>query len=67
MRKRQSEGRLQKFFNRYKEILKAMTEVAEERKPLGFITTFEHAIDELLLEITRGDERFSNKITKKIF
>jgi type I restriction enzyme R subunit len=56
-----------KFFNRYKEILEEMVEIGKERKRLGFTTTFEHAIYELLLQITREDEIFSKKITKKIY
>jgi type I restriction enzyme R subunit len=56
-----------KFFNRYKEILEDMIQVGEERKRLGFTTTFEHAIYELLLQITAEDEAFSKKITKKIY
>ncbi len=56
-----------KFFNRYKEILEDMIQVGEERKRLGFTTTFEHAVYELLLKITAEDESFSKKITKRIY
>jgi hypothetical protein len=44
-----------------------MIQVGEERKRLGFGTTFEHAVYELLLEITAEDESFSKKITKRIY
>lgn len=55
-----------KYFNKYKEILEDLFEIGKERKRLGFTNEFEHAVYELLLKITR-DERFSKKITKKIY
>jgi len=56
-----------KYFNRYKELLEEMLEVGKERTRLGFTTTFEHAVYDLLLQTTRDDEVFSKKMAKKIY
>ncbi|MDR4512716.1 MAG: type I restriction endonuclease subunit R [Nitrososphaeraceae archaeon] len=56
-----------KDFNSYKGIYKELLDVGKERTRLGFKTTFEQAVYEILLEITNRDESFSRKITKRIY
>ena len=57
--------RCRDYFNSYKRILEELLEQEKEREKLGLANTFEHAIFEELLKITKNKE-LSKSITKKI-